>query len=141
MSTISTELAIPALDAVDLEMLTAMNEIAKALGEQQSGSETVMLIVMIFGVAGWMVKNLILPFMEKRKNGNCPPEKREDAELANKAHKEILRSDEKDIPYIRSLPRLLREFKDEVKGLKEATRDLVNHNADRLEEFIKAHKK
>lgn len=107
-------------------------EVAKNIPEQ--GSDPLLIAMGMVGIAAYMVKNLVMPMMDKKnKNGE-----KKDPEIANAAHKEILRSDENNIPYIRSTqttPRLISEFKEEVKGLKEAMQKLANHNTDLLNDL------
>src|SRR3990167_11328310 len=107
----------PALDNADMEMVNLVEvmtrqiiqETNKAVENKEVPKDPYVIAIMILGIAMYMVKNLVMPFVEKKKNGNNANKCEIDSQIAGQAHLIICAKDQDGIPILLSIPKHIRE--------------------------------
>ena len=124
-----------------IETQAVMRVVEKAVDKEiqdlpAKTSDIYMMAIMTIGVAVFMVKHLVLPVIEARKERDSGvSSSKEDPAQANRANALILKEDLDGIPYIQSIPKCLRDFTAQITIMNETLTKLYNHHTDLLREI------
>ena len=142
----------PALDNADMEMVNLVEvmtrqiiqETNKAVENKEMPKDPWLIALMIVGIAAYMVKNLVMPLVEKKKkekNGEGEDtvlselknlsgklEKSAlNAELANLAHSIVVQKDADGIPVLLTIPKHMRETAEIMSRVSDTLEKIESH--------------
>lgn len=148
---LTPSITAPALDNADMEMVNMIQnivqrnnrELRKDIDSMNPLNDAWMIAMVILGIAAYMVKNFVMPFVDKRKNGNGKVCDMKDAvrkleEISNKldglnapkaneAHGIVCTKDSDGLPVLLSIPRHMRRSNELMDHIVETLKNIDSH--------------